>query len=101
MFLDFIVIASLLIIIPLIFVREKDYHDSLIFGAVIGFVGATLFFIYVMVTSTPNPSADYSLAPLVWVILTMIFTGSSVIGSLLSYMIRKSIRKFKTVVDLI
>ncbi|GAH28604.1 unnamed protein product [marine sediment metagenome] len=47
----------------------------------------------VPIITAPDPSADYSLAPLVWAIFTMFFTGSSVVGSILSYLIRKLIKK--------
>ncbi len=97
-FLDFIVIILPFIIIPLLFVREKDFRDSFIFGAVIGFVGGTLFLIYWMavpIITAPDPNADYSLAPMVWIIFIMLFTGSSVAGSMLSYLIRKTVNKKK------
>lgn len=93
-FVGFTILTLPCLIVSLLFVREKDFHDSVVFGAVIGFVGVNLFFIYKMIVATPGPSADYSLLPVFLVIFTIFFTGSSVVGSMLSYLIRKPIRKF-------
>jgi hypothetical protein len=85
-FLDFVIIMLPIIVTSLLFLREKDIYDSLMFGAVIGFVSGNLFFIYwIQIIIKPGPSADLSLLPLGWIIFILIFTGSCIAGSILSY----------------
>ncbi len=95
--LDFGVIIVPFIIVAFFFIKEKNFYELLILGAVIGFVSGNLFFCYLMITEiiAPTPSADYSLVPFVWIVFTPIFTGSGIIGSTLSYVIKKLFRKFK------
>lgn len=96
---DFVIIALPFIIIPILFIREKKFLDSIKFGAIIGFISGMFFLIYWMVLpiiTAPDPNADYSFLPVILAIFTMFFIGSSVVGSMLSYLIRKSIKKFKT-----
>jgi len=97
-FIGFFIFTLPYLIISLFFVREKKFRDSIIFGAVIGFMGGTLFLIYeiaIPIVAAPDPSTDYALLPVYWTIITMFFTGSSVIGSSLSYFIRKLLEKSK------
>lgn len=98
--LYFFVVALPFIIIPIVFIREKKFYDSIKFGAIIGYVSGMLFSIYwvvVPLVTMPNTNNEpiLMLVVIFFIISTLVCTGLTIVGSSLSYFIRKSIRKFK------
>ncbi|GAH00113.1 unnamed protein product, partial [marine sediment metagenome] len=109
-FFDFVIVALPFIVIPVIVVNEEKLYDSLKFGAIIGFASGMILSICWATISlisalNPNPNEGICISPdsqvfymllvIVFVFLTLFFCGVTIVGSLLSYLIRKLIKKFK------
>lgn len=93
--LDLVFFVLPFFIIPLLFIRENTFENSIRFGMIVGFIGGTLFLIYWIIPEILAYNPDLGYVPgigfvlLVWIVFTFVFTLLSILGSWLSYLYRR------------
>jgi len=83
-----VVVALPFIIIPIVFIREKKFYDSIKFGAIIGYVSGMIFsicWVVVPLVTMPNTNNEPILMLVVvfFIISTLVCTGENLFSLLL------------------